>query len=149
MNSLEDNLKFTMETEEDFTNTLPTLDTQVWIDGNGMVKYMFYEKPMASTRVTHRRSAMGENAKMASLSQELIRRLTNTSIDLPQNIIDGVLVGLSLTASKRTKRRRISLTTIYFAVKPFQIVLLLQRWTKLNWGTYLAYRFIYIHSLSY
>ena len=44
--------------------------------------YTFFEKPMASNMMIQRDSAMPENSKMATLNQELVRRMMNTSEDL-------------------------------------------------------------------
>ena len=44
--------------------------------------FLFYSKPMSSNPVLQRKSAMPENMKMASLNQEVIRRMLNTSKDL-------------------------------------------------------------------
>ena len=85
MNSVFTNLRFTVETAEDFKDAaLPTLDTKVWIEG-GRLLYTYFEKPMANKKVMARKSAMGENMKIASLSQDLVRRMKNTSSRLPQS----------------------------------------------------------------
>ena len=39
---------------------------------------------MASSKVIHKDSALGENCKMSSLSQNLVRRLKNTCERLPE-----------------------------------------------------------------
>ena len=91
MNSILPNMEFTTETCNDFeSNTLPTLDTQLWIR-NGKVNYSYYEKPTTNKQVLNKKSAMSENGKIASLSQELIRRLKNTDLSLPQNNKDDII----------------------------------------------------------
>ena len=72
-------LNLTMETEDMFGGTLPTLDLQIWIRNDNKVLYKYYEKAMIPTTVIHARSAIPESARRATLNQELIRRLTNTS----------------------------------------------------------------------
>ena len=80
MEAVHKNLKFTMETVSDFVeNKLPTLDTSIWIEGGSRIEYKYFEKTMASNRVVNRNTAMGENAKIASLSQEIVRRMLKTS----------------------------------------------------------------------
>ena len=93
MNSLMAEISMTTETHEDFPDlTLPTLDTQVWMDSKEeKILYRYYEKPMSSKLVTAKQSAMGQNGKMASLSQELIRRMKNTNLDLDQSQCDKVI----------------------------------------------------------
>ena len=44
-----------------------------------MTIYIFYEKPMAISMVIQRRSAMPENMRVATLTQETIRRMMNSS----------------------------------------------------------------------
>ena len=41
--------------------------------------FSFYEKPMVARTVLMKRSAMPENTRMATLNQEMIRRMINTS----------------------------------------------------------------------
>ena len=80
MQDLEDFLNFTVKTSDDFpTGWLPTLDTELRVTTNNIVDYNFYEKPMSSNVTVQRMSAMEENSKMKTLSNDLIRRLLNTS----------------------------------------------------------------------
>ena len=58
--------------------TLPVLDLQCWVEG-GVVLHCFYQKPMGSPFCLMEASAMGANTKWATLSQEVIRRMKNTS----------------------------------------------------------------------
>ena len=79
MNSICDFLVLTMETADEFNGRLPTLDLNIWIREDNVTMYIFYEKPMASSTVIQRRSAMPENMRVATLTQETIRRMMNTS----------------------------------------------------------------------
>ena len=84
MEGLQHFLKFTMETGEDFQHgRLPTLDTSLWVDQQNVVHYTFYEKPMCLNQVLQKDTALPENCKMSSLSNEMIRRMKNTSELLP------------------------------------------------------------------
>ena len=58
---------------------LPTLDLQIWITKDGFVEFEFYEKPMAANTVLDARTALSDNTKYSSLSQEVVRRLMHTS----------------------------------------------------------------------
>ena len=92
MNEVFNELQFTVETAEDFDcNSLPTLDTRIWMTDEGKVQYSYFEKPMSSSKVMEKMSAIGERSKVASLSQDLVRRLLNTSITLPQSCINNVI----------------------------------------------------------
>ena len=85
MNKIHHNLSFTVELAKDFADgKLPTLDTKLWME-NGVIMYDFYEKPMVGNRVMSKKSAIGENTKISSLSNDLIRRLKNCSELLADN----------------------------------------------------------------
>ena len=91
MSSLSTHVKLTTETHEDFeSQTLPTLDTQLWMEGN-QIKYSFFEKPMASPKVLDSTTAMSQNGLIASLTQEVVRRCKNTSESLPQQTKDEII----------------------------------------------------------
>ena len=62
-----------------FDGVLPTLGLILWVNEDNKTIYSFYEKPMVSPMVLHRRSAMPEGIRRATLNQELIRRMVNTS----------------------------------------------------------------------
>ena len=83
MQDLEEFLNFTMETVDDFaTGFLPTLDTDLGVTELNEVLYKFYEKPMCSNVCVQKLSAMDENSKVKTLSNELTRRLLNSSESL-------------------------------------------------------------------
>ena len=79
MDSIYGNLKVEMEHAEQFEDrTLPTLDFRMWVQNNKIL-YSFYQKPVANKCVIHKDSALGMNMKIASHTQNLIRRMKNTS----------------------------------------------------------------------
>ena len=83
MNNIEDYLKFTAEVGEEYEEGwLPTLDMENRITEKNEVVYRQFEKPVSSKRTVQRTSAMGENIKHQILSQDMIRRLKNTSESL-------------------------------------------------------------------
>ena len=84
MNSIYKNVQFTRETCQDFKNgRLPTLDFTLWIEqgeGEGArMLYSFYEKELGSKYCIMEQGAMSEQMKRSTLSQEVIRRMVNTS----------------------------------------------------------------------
>ena len=62
-----------------FGGMLPTLDLQIWVRPDNKVLFKYFEKTMTPITVLHARSAIPESTRRATLNQELIRRLTNTS----------------------------------------------------------------------
>ena len=69
---------------------LPTLDTNIWWDGKS-IKYEFYEKKMCPNVVLQKNTALAPNSVRASLTQEVVRRLTNTSLNLPLSVKQDIL----------------------------------------------------------
>ena len=62
---------------------MPILDMKVWTDYNeGSILYCHYEKPMATKRVLHAQSAQSLSCKRSVHTQEVIRRLLNSSVKL-------------------------------------------------------------------
>ena len=88
MNSIFSNIKFRIETEEDFPNKrLATLDFELWMENSEVgkfLRYSFYEKPMKTPYCIMKSSAMSEKSKIQILSQDLIRRMLNTCESVSQ-----------------------------------------------------------------
>ena len=77
MDTVNPDLKFTVESEEDFDNKrLQTLDFETWTNPDGSISHSFFEKSMQTPLVTMERSAMGSQQKHAILANDLIRRLS-------------------------------------------------------------------------
>ena len=74
---------------------MPILDIQVKVTDNNKIEYKFYKKEMSNHRVMLARSAMPPNIKRNSLAQEVIRRLRNTSRDLPWSEKAAILTQFS------------------------------------------------------
>ena len=84
-------LKFTGEDRTMFgDNTLPTLDTTLWLQGN-QVKNLFYEKPTVGNQVVQRDTAIPWSSITSTLIQETVRRLKNSSIDTEQEAVTRIL----------------------------------------------------------
>ena len=72
-------LKFTGEECGMFTDKkLPTLDTSLWVK-DGRIEFQFYEKPTVGNMVLQKETALPVSSLRASLLQETVRRLINTS----------------------------------------------------------------------
>ena len=76
MDSIFPMLKFEMETPSMFQGSLPTLDFSCYMKGD-KVRYTFFQKSMAKKTLIHRKSALGENTRISSLTQNIIRRMKN------------------------------------------------------------------------
>ena len=116
MESVNPDLKFEIELEEDFPEgKLPTLDTAIWLDRQvgapPRLRFEFYEKPMSNKFCMLERSAMAESSKIASLSQDVVRRMLNTDQEIPQDrrneIVDDFVRKLSRSGYKKTQVREI------------------------------------------
>ena len=79
MNSICDWLELTMENEEMFNGVLPTLDLELWVTQENRIMFSFFEKSMTAQMVLHKRSAIPEGVRRATLNQEMVRRMINTS----------------------------------------------------------------------
>ena len=81
MNSVLGFLRLTIEIADDFDDMkLPTLDLKIWIHPTGrIILYEHFEKTMNTNLVLQKASALSENIKVNSLSQEVVRILLNCS----------------------------------------------------------------------
>ena len=74
--------------EEDYPSKnengrMPILDMSVWTDEEtGFIMYAHYEKPMASKLIMHAQSAQSSSCKKSVHTQEVMRRLLNSSVRL-------------------------------------------------------------------
>ena len=85
-------LNFIIELEEDFEDRdLPTMNTKQRVSVNGILTYIFYEKPTAANVMVQRTVALGESSKVSTLVQEVIRRMINTSEREPDEVRNEVL----------------------------------------------------------
>ena len=81
MNSINKDLVFTTECQEDFKNEkLPTLDFQMWLQGN-KISHTYFQKPTKTPYFIMARSAMSNQQKIQILSNELTRRMSNVKIE--------------------------------------------------------------------
>ena len=96
MNSIFKHIQFEMEIPAQFENNkLPTLDFNMWLEKGErkdadpekkreLILYSFYEKKVGSPFCVMESTAMSENGKNSCLSQDLVRRMMNTSEMVPQ-----------------------------------------------------------------
>ena len=65
---------------------LPVLDVKVKLQENGRIVYQFYEKSTKNSRVILADSALNWRQKRTILTQEALRRLKNTSLELGHDV---------------------------------------------------------------
>ena len=83
MNDLNPDLKFTVETRKDFQNgRLATLDFEVDVI-DGIICYWYFQKSMRTPLVMMADSAMSDHQKYSIMTNELVRRLSNTQAGTP------------------------------------------------------------------
>ena len=85
MNTVNPNLKFTVETAYDFPDQrLATLDFAVE-EVRGIIHYTYFQKSMKTPLVLMAKSAMGKQQKYSIMTNELIRRMSNVRGNTGQN----------------------------------------------------------------
>ena len=86
-NNIDDQFKVTFDVPSNHKDgRVPILDVKVAINKDNRVDYVFYKKPMASDKVVLRSSAMSYRQKITTLTQEVFRRLHNTSDKIHENV---------------------------------------------------------------
>ena len=110
-------MNFTFETGEDCTDKwLPTQDTSLRLGEDNVVEYKYYEKPTTTNSTIRKISAMGENTKILSLSNDLVRRLVNTKVELHlkyrEDVVDQYARKLFTSGYRKEQVQRILLNGI-------------------------------------
>ena len=121
-NSISESTKLTVDCPSMNTNNqnfMPILDIQVKVVKN-QIEYRFYKKSMSNHRVMLARSAMPPNIKRNSLAQEVIRRLWNTSRDLPWSEKASILTEFSHSMMCSGYSEKFRLEIIQAGVKGFE-----------------------------
>ena len=94
MMGVKDYLSFTVESGEEYEGGwLPTLDVSLRVEKDNSVQFKFYEKATCSKKTVQKDSAMEENSKIQTVSNDLVRRLSNTrgsmGADEQCKVVDG------------------------------------------------------------
>lgn len=118
-NSINPSIQFMGDIASDYTEGyVPILDISVHMvkigvpensedgtpaDSYQNIEYRFYKKPMARKTVMMANSAMPESIKRETLVNEMVRRISNTSVDHPNNKTNVVMaVNDYMVALKRS-----------------------------------------------
>ena len=91
---------------------LPTLDCEMFMEKKtNKINYSFFEKKMKTPFCVMKESAMSEKSKVSILSQDLIRRMQNTSEKVPESerikIIDNYIDRLLVSGYKTEQIKEI------------------------------------------
>ena len=88
-NAIDPMIQLTIETPCNFENSMmPILDVEVKInkeEGN-RIDFQFFEKPTKNSKVILADSALNPHAKRTILTQECLRRLRNTKVELGEDV---------------------------------------------------------------
>ena len=86
MNHLSRNLKFTVESPQDYSDGwLPTLDFSLRFDSeNNRIEYKYYEKPVSTKWVLPPTTEVDPNTLTQQLANDLVRRLSRISPEIRQ-----------------------------------------------------------------
>ena len=119
-NSILPYIQFTEEVASECPGQkLPMLDFQVWQEERTneegereiIIQHEYYEKPMASKLMMMERSAMPHRMKVATLSQEVVRRLKNTARTVQEwrrrRVLSRMMVKLKRSGFGEKMRRKI------------------------------------------
>ena len=92
---------------EDFLDgKLPSLDTKVWVVDNWRLMFEFFEKTMATNLMVEAGSALSTEIKMTTLSEEVTRRLRNTSMEMESSrrleLIENACIKMKTSGHKDT-----------------------------------------------
>ena len=130
-NSIWPNIQFTVDIPSDNPSGLiPMLDMEVGINQVGHVIRRFYTKPMNTPFTILSRSAHSWQIKRATLTQEGVRRLLNTSQNAPSSIKTQIMSDWDLKMNRSGYDQSFRANVIQAAIKIYNHKIL----TELNGG---------------
>ena len=98
---------------------MPALNTHLYVN-SGKVMFQNYRKPMANPLMMMKNSAMPEKVKRTTLTQEGIRIMRNTSLELPWEVNADHLSNLSMRMKASGYDEKMRLEVIKSAVTGFE-----------------------------
>ena len=108
------------------TKMMPALDIQLWVE-DGKVRHQHFRKVMANNLVMMECSAQPTKTKRTTLTQEGIRILKNTSLDLPWEVAATHLSDLSGRMKASGYNEKFRLQVIQSAVDGFNKMVKVER----------------------
>ena len=122
-NSINDMIKVTIDTPSNHDNMkLPILDTQIRMNESekNRLDFEFFEKPTKNKNVILFDSALSAKQKREILTQECLRRLRNTKIELGKNVQNHYLTEFMLKLKKSGYPEKYRLEILDSAQKAFK-----------------------------
>ena len=119
-------LKFTIDTPCNHSNgKMPALDIQVRINRveNCRIDYEFFEKPTKNPKVILSDSALSTSSKRTILTQECLRRMRNTKVELGSKIRNGYLNDFMLKLKNSGYSKKYRMEILDSATKAFNKML--------------------------
>ena len=102
---------------------LPVLDVKVQLNSKGKLLYQFYEKATKNNRVILASSALSWKQKRTILTQEALRRLRNTSLDMGIDVQNNHLTDLMLKLKDSGYSEQFRSEIVSSANKAFKIMI--------------------------
>ena len=102
---------------------LPVLDVKVQLNSKGKLLYQFYEKATKNNRVILASSALSWKQKRTILTQEALRRLRNTSLDMGTDVQNNHLTDLMLKLKDSGYNEQFRSEVVSSAYKAFKIMI--------------------------
>ena len=125
-NEVDPMLQFTIDTPCNHSNgKMPALDIQVRINKqeNCRIDYEFFEKPTKNPRVILSDSALSTSSKRTILTQECLRRMRNTKVELDLEIKNGYLNDFMLKLKNSGYSKKYRMEILDSATKAFEKML--------------------------
>ena len=119
-------LKFTIDTSCNYDDCkIPVLDIKVNIneDMDYRIDYEFYEKPTKHPKVLLADSAISASSKRTILTQECLRRMRNTKIELGENVRNKYLNAFMVKLKNSGYNRKYRVEILDSAMKAFEKML--------------------------
>ena len=119
-------LKFTIDTSCNYDDgKIPVLDIKVNIneDMDYRIDYEFYEKPTKHPKVLLADSAISASSKRTILTQECLRRMRNTKIELGENVRNKYLNAFMVKLKNSGYNRKYRVEILDSAMKAFEKML--------------------------
>ena len=123
-NSIDEMISFSFDVPSNHSDLyLPVLDVKVKLDCQAKVQYQFYEKPTKNGCVILADSALNWQQKRTILTQEALRRLKNTSVELGQSVGKSHLTNFMLKMKDSGYNERFREEIAASALKAFEMII--------------------------